>query len=250
MKLKLDANGNAVLVDGKPVYIHDDGKEIPFDAAGTVATIARLNSEARDHRVGKEEALAKLKLFEGIEDPKKAIEALKTVSNIDMKKLVDAGQLEEVRNQISQVYEGKLKTADERASKFEQQLYSALIGSAFASAADSKKFAVPADMLQAKFGSQFKVEDGKVIGYDANGNKLFSRERPGEIAPFAEALNLIVDSYQHKDHILVGSTHSGGGSAQSGAGNTGGQTIRRADFMAMPPQTQAATVKAGTKIID
>lgn len=32
MKLKLDDNGNAVLQDGKPVYVHDDGKEIAFDA--------------------------------------------------------------------------------------------------------------------------------------------------------------------------------------------------------------------------
>ena len=50
MKLKLDANGNVVLQDGKPVYIKDDGTEIAFDAAGTVATISRLNAEAKGHR--------------------------------------------------------------------------------------------------------------------------------------------------------------------------------------------------------
>ncbi|MFK5041828.1 hypothetical protein ACI3P4_13205, partial [Glaesserella parasuis] len=27
MKLKLDEKGNVVVVDGKPVYTHDDGKE-------------------------------------------------------------------------------------------------------------------------------------------------------------------------------------------------------------------------------
>ena len=31
MKLKLDANGNVVVENGMPVYIHDDGKEIPFE---------------------------------------------------------------------------------------------------------------------------------------------------------------------------------------------------------------------------
>ena len=38
-------------VDGdKPIYIHDDGKEAPHDAAHTVATISRLNGEAKTHR--------------------------------------------------------------------------------------------------------------------------------------------------------------------------------------------------------
>ena len=31
MKLKLDVNGNVVVENGMPVYVHDDGKEIPFD---------------------------------------------------------------------------------------------------------------------------------------------------------------------------------------------------------------------------
>ena len=32
MKLKLDDNSHVVVFDGKPVYVHDDGKEILFDA--------------------------------------------------------------------------------------------------------------------------------------------------------------------------------------------------------------------------
>lgn len=32
MKLKLDENGYVVVQDGKPVYVHDDGKEVAFDA--------------------------------------------------------------------------------------------------------------------------------------------------------------------------------------------------------------------------
>ncbi len=50
MKLKLDENGHVVVSDGKPVYVHDDGKEVAFDAVGTVATISRLNGEAKSHR--------------------------------------------------------------------------------------------------------------------------------------------------------------------------------------------------------
>ncbi len=36
MKLKLDKAGHAVLKGGQPVYIHDDGREVAFDAASAM----------------------------------------------------------------------------------------------------------------------------------------------------------------------------------------------------------------------
>ena len=50
MKLKLDENGHVVVSDGKPVYVHDDGKEIPFDAPAAMQKISGLNAEAKQHR--------------------------------------------------------------------------------------------------------------------------------------------------------------------------------------------------------
>ena len=46
MKLKLDDAGHAVLKDGAPVYVHDDGKEIAFDASHAFGKIRDLTSEA------------------------------------------------------------------------------------------------------------------------------------------------------------------------------------------------------------
>ena len=69
MKLKLTDDGHVAVTDGKPVYVADDGKEVVFDYLSTIATITRLNNEARDHRVKAEAAEAKLKVFDGIEDP-------------------------------------------------------------------------------------------------------------------------------------------------------------------------------------
>ena len=63
MKLKLDENNNVVVKDGMPVYVHEDGKEIPFDANKATVKIAELNSEAKQHREAKEAAEAKLKAF-------------------------------------------------------------------------------------------------------------------------------------------------------------------------------------------
>ena len=78
MKLKLDANGNVVVENGMPVYIHDDGKEIPFDAVAAMTKITSLNGEAKTHREAKEAAEANLAKFSGITDPAKALEALKS----------------------------------------------------------------------------------------------------------------------------------------------------------------------------
>ena len=219
MKLKLDENGNAVLQDGKPVYVHDDGKEAAFDAPGTVATITRLNSEAKGHRERAENAEKTVKAFEGIDDPAAAKKALATVANLDAKTLVDAGEIEKVKSEISKAFQLQLDDMTGKANGFEQQLYAEKIGGSFArSQFIAEKMAVPADMVQATFGNNFKIEEGKVVAYDAQGQKIFSRSRPGELADFNESLETLVSQYPHRDHILKSSGANGGG-AQNGGGN-------------------------------
>lgn len=239
MKLKLDDNGNVVVQDGKPVYVYDDGREAAFDAAGTVSTITRLNGEAKSQREAKEAAQELLKTFEGIADPAAARKALETMANLDQKRLVDAGQVEQANLERDKAWQSKLDEANGKASSLEQQLYGEKIGGSFArSSFISEKLAVPADMIQATFGNRFKVEDGKTVAYDGHGNKIFSRSRPGELAEFDEALEVLVDQYPHKDHILKGNTQSGGGapsnSSQQGAnrGDMSGDARQRADAIA------------------
>ena len=219
MKLKLDENGNAVLQDGKPVYVHEDGKEVAFDAPGTVATITRLNSEAKGHRERAENAEKAVKAFEGIDDPAAAKKALATVANLDAKTLVDAGEIEKVKAEISKAFQLQLDEVTGKAQTFEQQLYAEKIGGSFSrSKFIADKLAGPADMVQATFGQNLKVEDGKVVAYDAQGQKIFSRARPGELADFDEAIETLVSQYPHRDHILKSSGANGGG-AQNGGGN-------------------------------
>ena len=219
MKLKLDENGNAVLQDGKPVYVHEDGKEVAFDAPGTVATITRLNSEAKGHRERADNAEKAVKAFEGIDDPAAAKKALATVANLDAKTLVDAGEIEKVKAEISKAFQLQLDEVTGKAQTLEQQLYAEKIGGSFSrSKFIADKLAVPADMVQATFGQNLKVEDGKVVAYDAQGQKIFSRARPGELADFDEAIETLVSQYPHRDYILKSSGANGGG-AQNGGGN-------------------------------
>ena len=70
-------------------------------------------------------------------------------------------------------------------------------------------------MVQSVFGKHLKIEDGNVVAYDAHGNKLYSKARPGEAADFDEALEILVDQYPYRDQILKGSGHSGGGTPRA-----------------------------------
>jgi len=132
MKLKLDENGHVVVQDGKPVYVQDDGKEVAFDAAGTVQTISRLNGEAKSHRERAEAAEGRLDAFKGIEDPAAAVKALETVKNLDDKKLVDAGEVEKVKSEVSKGFQAQIDEARAQLAQANQNLASHMIGGSFA----------------------------------------------------------------------------------------------------------------------
>ena len=250
MKLKLDADGHVVVQDGKPVFVHDDGKEVAVDVPATVQTISRLNGESKSHRERAEAAEGKLKSYDGIEDPAAAIKALSTLSALDQKKLIDAGEVEKVKAEISKGYEAKLLESTTLAKTLEQQLYSEKIGGSFSrSKTIAEKLAIPADLVQARFGQAFKIEDGKTVAYDSQGNKIYSRSKPGELADFEEALESLIDQYPYKDSILKSSGATGGGATNNG-GQPGAKTMTRAQFDAVDPASRMTLVKSGVKVTD
>lgn len=223
MKLKLTAEGHAVVQDGKPVYTHDDGKEVAFDAPGTVATISRLNAEAKSHRERAEAAEGQLKQFAGIEDAAQARKALELVANLDAKKLVDAGERDKAITAAVKAVEDKYAPIAKERDDLQGQLHAYMVGGAFSrSKFIAEKFATegPAgvEVAQALFGNRFKVEGGKVVAYDANGSKIYSKSRPGELADSEEAIQELVEAHPYKAHLLKGSGANGGGAGNSGSG--------------------------------
>lgn len=226
MKLKtqtIDGKTYAeVDTQGLPVYVHDDGKEVGFDAGSAMQKISTLNAEAKTHREAKEKAESTLKAFEGIEDPVAAKKALETLKNFDDKKLVDAGEVEKIKLEAIKAVEEKYAPIVQERDAFQSQLHNELIGGGFAcSKFIQDNIAVPVDMIQATFGKNFQIENGKVVAVGADGQKIYSRTRPGEIADFDEALETLVGGYQYKDSILKGSQSQGGG-FQGGGGNKSG----------------------------
>jgi hypothetical protein len=271
MKLKLDADGHAVLEGGHPVYVHDDGKEIAFDAARTTETIKRLNGEAQTHREAKEQALnqvgtlqQQMKVFEGL-DPEASRKALQQLKDIGDGKLIEAGKLEEVRGAAQKEYEARLKTLTEefgtkegtlkaQAEALQGHLNNEIIGGSFArSKFIAEKLAIPMDLVQAAFGKNFKVEDGKLVALDAQGNKVYSRARPGEPADFEEAIGQLVDQYPNRDHILKASGASGSGASGSkgaGGGGDGSKTMTRSAFDQLNPMEKSKVARSGVDITD
>ena len=220
MKLKLDDQGHVVVQDGKPVYIKDDGQEVAFDAVGTTQAITRLNGEAKGHRERAEAAEKLAKTFEGL-DPEQAAKALETVAKLDQKKLIDAGEVDKVKAEITKNWETKHNEALTQVQQLQQQLHGELIGGSFArSKVVADKLAIPSDLVQAAFGSAFKVEGGRVVAYDKQGQKIYSAANPSELAGFDEALESLVNAYPNKDQILRASGASGSGASASNAGKT------------------------------
>jgi hypothetical protein len=256
MKLKLDASGAALLTEVNgvkmPVYVHDDGKEAPFDAAATVQAISARAEQS--HRVEAENATLKTRLgtYSGIEDPVAALKAIDTMKNFDLKKLVDAGEVDKVKSEVAKVYETKVADLQKQVNDMTQSLYQERVGGAFTrSKMIAEKFAIPADLVQARFGQHFALDGGRIYATDAAGNKLYSRTRPGELADFDEGLMTLVEQYPYKDMILKGTGSSGGGAATGGtAGVSGGKrTVTRAQFDLMDAQERAKAAKEAS-IVD
>jgi hypothetical protein len=255
MPWKLGEDGNVVTENGMPVFVNN-GKESPFDGDGTIATISRLNGEAKSHRERAEEFERKYKPFEGIDDPVAARKALDTVKNLDDKKLVDAGEVERVKQEVLKAAEAQWSPFKAKSEQLQQQLDSHLIGGAFSkSAFIAKNFAAegPAgvEIAQALFGSRLKVEDGRVVGYDSQGNKLYSPTRHGELADADEAIEIMVNQYAHKDHILKGSGASGGGAGGGKpSGGGGAKSMSRTQYEQLSPTEQRSFAIGGGKLTD
>lgn len=258
MKLKLDDAGHAVLQDGKPVYIHDDGKEIAFDAPRAMAKISELNGESGNVRKRAETAEAALRPFTeaGLSDAAAAAAALATVKNLDQKSLVASGDVEKIKSEAIKAVEDKYKPYVKRAEAAEERMSTYMIGNAFAgSKVATERLAAKgqagAEIAKALFGSRFKVDGDKVVGHYANGERVFSRARPGEMADFDEALEQLLDNYPHKDSILAATGASGGGAPQGGNPAAGGKkTMQRATWDATSQHERASFVKDGGVVVD
>jgi hypothetical protein len=249
MILKLDENKQAVLQDGKPVYVGDDGTDFVADVPSMHANILKGKGDAKKDRETITGFNKTLKLFDGVEDIPawhvSATKALDTVKNLDDKTLVDAGKVEQVKAEVKEAYEGQvgqLKTTikdNETAHGAmvvikDRVIHRLTVGNHFATDPHFTGAEPLTNMLpgpaEAYFGHHFKVlpvegkpGDVKVVGY-INGNEILSRKADtvGDVAEFPEAMAIIIEQYPQKNHILTAGL-PGSGAGGGGGGGGGGE---------------------------
>lgn len=252
MKLKtIEVNGQtyAAVQDGNPVYVYDDGKESSIDVADMADRFSTLQADAKKAFSARDEAKKALAAFDGL-DPEKAREAVAKIGNLDLKKLVDAGQVDAAVAAAIKPVQEKYDAEAKRAATLEAQLHSEIVGGSFArSKYVTDKLAVPSDMVQAMFGARFAVKDGKLVATLPDGSPIYSRSVPGQTADFDEALETLVAAYPHKESILRADNKPGSGAPTNGAPSSRARsTISRAAFDALDPQSRMEHVQAGGQV--
>ena len=239
MSWKLDENGNIVMKEGNPVYVDSTGQEKTV----STDTITKLNNEAKQHRIAKEEALEKLKAFEGL-DAEKAREALETVGKLDAKELIAAGKVDEVKAEITKSFQEKLNEKDKALAELKDRYENMVIDNVFANSDFVRnEVAVPRDMFKALYRHNIKVENGEAVVYDNKGDRLWSKEHDGEYATAEEGLRILAMAHPDHESILRANVPTGTGSGNGGGGNGGGRFVRRADFEQLSPGKQAEILK-------
>jgi hypothetical protein len=223
-KLKTLQNGNFEVKDGKPVFVDEEsGLEVAFDYTEHVNKVHSLNEENKQTRIKFEDKYNSLKQFEGLsfDDIKKNADAAKTLENIEalkkgeldkLSKTFQASHEEEVRR-ITAAAAEREKELLGQVSERDQRFNQLTLDNAFERSQFLKERAgTSVSLIRSHFAPQFKVEEnGTIYGVDANGNKILSKKRVTEVAPFDEALQILAESHPDKDMFLKPIEKSGGG---------------------------------------
>lgn len=228
MPWKRDENGQLAMDDsGNPIRVGDDNKEYPFgddQLDTTLQNLTKANSEAAERKRKLREMEQKLKPLEDIEDLEtwrsEADKAMKTMQNLKDKDLVDANEVENLKKQLSESYEKKIQEKDQALQEKDSLVYNLMVSQNFAKSQALENTVLPPDVAEAYFGKHFKIEDGQVVGYLGN-DKIYSKQNPGQLATFDEALTEIIDQYPMKDRILKGPAGGSGSKTTTTPGSSG-----------------------------
>jgi hypothetical protein len=244
--LKTNDDG-APIVDGtKVVFVDPDGKELALDPPQMYGKILDLGKEAKKHREKVQELSGVVSLFEGIEDLEKwkdeAVKAIDTVKNFNDKDWMAADKVERLKREMTESYEQKLnqhkasfeeavKTKDGVIQTKDQQIHRLLISNNFAVhplfGGPKPKTKLSPDLAEAYFSKHFRLEENPrtkeltLIAYQDPGRfetPIYSRENPGEVASFSEAMNELWDKFPGKDQLM--DAPAGGAGAKGGSGGT------------------------------
>ena len=251
MAFKMDGETIA-MQDGLPVWIYDDGKESPLDVAATLKNLKSTTAESVGRKEKIREFEAKLAPFTEIENPveylEKANKAIETVKNLDDKKLVDADQVELIKQSVASTFADKI-TGMETAFIKKERGYQDTIKLKDSSISNllikgeigRSKFLpdktwMPPSVAFDSFKDNFTIEEVnkevKAVAVRKDGTRIMSLKDPGSYATVDEALETLVNEHPDKDRLLKG-IGGGGGAPPNGQTNASGKAITREQFNSM-----------------
>ena len=192
------------------------------------AKIKELNAESAQRRIALKTVEEKLKGYEGI-DIDTAREALELKALLDSKKIVKP----EEQEQITKGFKEKLTTLESKLSEKDDVIRKLLVTNEFSNSdffnGANKKTILNPDIAEGFFGKNFKIEGNKVVGYNAEGLPIMSKENPEKYAGFNEVIETLIKEYPNKDSIL--SAPLSGDGMKSAVRSTGNQLIQKvSDF--------------------
>lgn len=254
-----------------PLY-EVEGKDIEYDGEKLAADISQVNAEREEERTALESLKAELEnskkdseKYKGI-DPEEARKAMETVRNLEDAKMVEAGEVEKIKQSaIEAIRDSHNEEISELKKKYEPiavdrdrlktRLDQVIVSNAFANSKFiQEKVSVPSDMIESEFSDHIRVVNGKLKILDGSGKEIYSRKEPSRPADFDEALEVIIEAYPHKATILKGAGRSVPGVINGeGSDILGDKLISRknADEMATGnPKELARLMREGYRVVD
>lgn len=218
-------------------------------------TISSLMGENKTRRTEVNNLKTQLKAFEGL-DADAAREALTLAEKYKGKEMIDSGEFDAFKAQMTQQYQGQLDEALRGLADRDSRIEGLLRRSAF----DGSKFvreniAVPPEMFEAMFAKHLKSTPDGLIPVGRDGETIYSKKNMGKVASFDEAFQILVEASPYKDTLLKAPSASGSGNkGAGGSGAAGKRTISRAEFDALPGDQKLAAVEGmrsgDLKIVD
>ena len=236
-----EAHRSLYVADGDKFKLDLDGDD---DNGALKIELATAKREAAERRMAIKAIEEK---YAGI-DPVKTRELLAKFDSEDDKKLLDAKDFDallakrseklraDMQRQIDEAH-GKAKSAEERVSKYSQRVLDdrirdAVMGKVHVHAIKS------GDGLRAA-REIFKLdENGDAVQLDADGKPVLGKDGKTPFSP-AEWIESMTEVAPH----WFPSDSSGGGAGGSKGAGSGGKTMKRSAFNALPAREQAAAAK-------
>ena len=231
---------NIAVKDGHPVWVYDDGKEAGFNAESALKSIKDVTAESISRKEKLREYESKFAPFMEIENGSefvtKAKEAMETVKNFDDKKLIDAKEVETLKQSVAATYKEKISGMETAFATKEKEYLSAieskdsnisnlLIKGAIGRAKfiEDKTVLTPSiayDVFKANFKIEENEGEARAVATRKDGTKIMSLKDPGSYAGIDEALETLVNEHPDKNRLLRG-IDGGGGTPPGSQRNNG-----------------------------